>query len=558
MESISHKRLGRKISGMAIFFAIVPITILGLTIYYLFHMTYSSRILDDLKDMAENRKNTINIFLEERTSQLYLLAKAYQFDELKTQEGLEAAFASLQKYSRSFVDLGIIDANGLQLAYTGPYNLKGLNYSDQEWFNSAIVNDKHISDVFMGFRKVPHLIITVRGWNGNLPWILRATINSEVFDHIVSSTQTGRKGDAFIINSNGLLQTKTRFENVLERSRYAELLKNGPGTRVAKDTFDNEEELLATTWLKDNQWLLVIKLSSHEELSPLFTARAVCLIVYAISIIGGILSSVIITRLMINKLIQSEREKAELDDRLIQSAKMAALGKLAAGVAHEVNNPLAVIKEQAGWIKDLLEEEDIAGSKNFKEFEDSLNKIDQHVNRARKVTHRLLGFARKMEPVNEKVNVNLVLEETISFLANEAKHNNIVILPSFLKGLPQIMSDASQLQQVFLNLLNNAIDAIGNNGEVKIQTTYNSIEKYVAILFIDNGPGIPADVKKKIFDPFFTTRGVGQGTGLGLSISFSIIEKLGGTITVDSQPGHGAVFTIKLPMNLQGSLEKYD
>lgn len=551
MEIKKHQRLGRKISCMAIFFAITPTFILGLTIYYLFHMSYTARILDDLRDMAENRKHTINMFLEERTAQMSLLADAYKFDELNKQERLEEAFKSLQQNSRSFVDLGVIDEGGRHLAYTGPYNLTGLDYSDEEWFNEAIVKDVFISDVFMGFRKVPHFIIAVRGWNGNRPWILRATINSEVFDNIVGPTQAGKNGDAFILNAGGFLQTKPRSDgNVLEHSKYSYLLKTGTGNRVAKGIVGDEDVLFATTWLKNNQWILVIKLSPKEELSPLLTIRLTSIIVFIVSFFVIVLSSFMLTRLILAELIKSDREKAELDDRLIQSSKMAALGKLAAGIAHEVNNPLAVIKETAGWIKDILEEEDIADSKNFKEFEDSLNKIDQHVDRARKVTHRLLGFARRMEPVNERVNVNRVLEETISFLENEAKYNNIVMQTDFLKGLPEIMSDAAQLQQVFLNIINNAIDAIGKNGEVRIQTTYNSVEKYVAVLCIDNGPGIHVDAQKKIFDPFFSTREVGKGTGLGLSVSYSIIEKLGGRITVDSQEGHGAVFTIILPMKI--------
>ncbi|MDF1592636.1 MAG: ATP-binding protein [Desulfobacterales bacterium] len=549
MASKKHRILQRKIICMALFFAIVPLSSLGLTIYYQFRVAYTTRIMQDLKNMAENRQHTIAIFLKERTAQLSLLVDGYTFNRLKDQEGLEEAFSSLQRHSRSFVDLGVIDADGRHLAYVGPYNLKKQNYRDTDWFNLALVNDKYISDVFMGFRKVPHFIIAVRGWSGDKPWILRATINSEVFDNIVGSAQVGENGDAFIINKEGILQTKPRSGgNVLEQSEYSGLIKAGFGNRVAMKGIGGEKALFATRWIKDKTWLLVIKQSPQHELRPLTIARFISIVVFVGGFFVILLSGFFITRLMMARLIQSEREKAALDDRLIQSSKMAALGKLAAGIAHEVNNPLAVIKEKAGWIQDLLEEEDVANSVNFKEFSDSLDKIDRHVERARKVTHRLLGFARRMEPMNERVNVNRVLDETISFLENEAKFNNIAILTDYFEELPETMSDSAQLQQVFLNILDNAIDAIGKNGEVKIQTTYNSEEKYIAVLFFDNGPGIPEEVQKKIFDPFYTTREVGKGTGLGLSISYSIMEKLGGRISVDSQDGHGTVFTIILPM----------
>ncbi|MFP5213506.1 MAG: sensor histidine kinase, partial [Acidobacteriota bacterium] len=261
-----------------------------------------------------------------------------------------------------------------------------------------------------------------------------------------------------------------------------------------------------------------------------------------------IMGSVFVTRSMIGQLIKTDREKAVLDASLVQSSKMAALGKLAAGIAHEVNNPLAVIKEKVGWIKDLLGEEDIKESENFQEFEDAVRKIDFHVDRAKKVTHRLLGFARRMEPINEEVEINKVLEETIDFLRNEAHYRNIEIQSNYNAALPLTFSDSSQLQQVFLNILNNAIDAIGKEGNITVETDQNEQEGEISIKISDNGPGIPTEKLGKIFDPFFTTKGVGQGTGLGLSISYSIMEKLGGRIIVASEVGKGTTFTIYVPI----------
>jgi two-component system NtrC family sensor kinase len=229
---------------------------------------------------------------------------------------------------------------------------------------------------------------------------------------------------------------------------------------------------------------------------------------------------------------------------------MAALGKMAAGIAHEVNNPLAVIKEKVGWVKDLLVEEDIAKSVNFKEFQDAMTKIESHVERAKKVIHRLLGFARRMEPVEEKVDINKILRETIGFLENDARYKSIEIKTNFSEKLPETISDSSQIQQVFLNILNNAVDAIGKDGEIQIRTdcVLKDKEKEIEVCISDNGPGIPNEMLQRIFDPFFTTKEVGRGTGLGLSISYSIVEKLGGRIMVASEVGKGATFTIYFPV----------
>ena len=144
--------------------------------------------------------------------------------------------------------------------------------------------------------------------------------------------------------------------------------------------------------------------------------------------------------------------------------------------------------------------------------------------------------------------VNTVLEECVSFLENEARYRNITIERELSSDIPAIPSDPSQLQQVFLNLLNNSIDAIGKDGKVTLHTEHQPQSNFLIVKIADTGPGIPKEVLAKIFDPFFTTKEVGKGTGLGLSISYSIVEKLGGTITVESEVDKGTTFTIALPI----------
>jgi two-component system, NtrC family, sensor kinase len=194
----------------------------------------------------------------------------------------------------------------------------------------------------------------------------------------------------------------------------------------------------------------------------------------------------------------------------------------------------------------LLDEEEFQKSVNLKEYAAAVAKIEEHVDRARKITHNMLGFARRMEPHLDDVEVNHVLDQTIDLLANHARINNIRIEKQFGPDLPVIASDQSQLQQVFMNLMNNAIDAIGQDGLIKVQSLVENSS--ILIRICDNGPGIPKEQLHRIFDPFFTTKAAGKGTGLGLSISYSIIEKMSGTILVDSEPGQGATFTIKLPI----------
>jgi len=434
----------------------------------------------------------------------------------------------------------------------GPYYsvLKAVNYRNEKWFDAVLNSGIYVSDVFLGFRKVPHFIIAVLVREKNHNWILRATIDSDVIESIVHAAQTGKTGDAYLINRENLLQTKPRFGgNLLEPASGPDFSSvAGVGTRVEEISYKGEPNLYAATQIKTKRWVLVIREDPREPLAPLLRVKY---LVGFLSLLGLgliIFGSVLTTNKVLNRLIKSDREKAKSDELMIHESKMAALGKMAAGVAHEINNPLAVIGEEAGWMKDLLKEEDVAQSPNFQEFQESIKKIEYHAERVKKVTHRLLGFARRMEPTEEKVLVNDVLEECVGFLENEARYRNIIVNRELAQDLPTIASDSSQLQQVFLNILNNAIDAMGKDGTITLKSFHQPDANQVVIKISDTGPGMTKETIEKIFDPFFTTKEVGKGTGLGLSISYSIIEKLGGTIYVDSKVGKGTTFTIKLPV----------
>jgi two-component system NtrC family sensor kinase len=252
------------------------------------------------------------------------------------------------------------------------------------------------------------------------------------------------------------------------------------------------------------------------------------------------------------KRLQSRLEKQAspewlLDEGLLQAQKMAAIGQLSAGVAHEINNPLAIIRQEAQWMQTLLQTDHFRGVEEAKELYDSLREIIQQVDRCKEITHNLLDFARKRQPVIQELAVNKLIEDMAALVAKEASQKKIKINRRLAPDLPRICSDAPQLRQVILNLLNNATYAVQANGEVTV-TTRLAGKDALEIIVSDTGPGIPPEYLPRIFDPFFTTKPPGQGTGLGLSVSHGIIEKLGGRITVASQVGQGTAFTIRLPL----------
>ncbi len=550
MEREYYKKLWWQIILTILAFSVIPLFLLGGVIYHQFRESYYTKIMEDMKTLAENRSSSIDLFLDERISQLTSLAHTIPLEKLRDEAYLEKVFNIIQARSRSFLDLGIIDQEGNHLAYVGPYYaiLKSANYKDEEWFHAVMSTGVYVSDVFLGFRKSPHFIIAVMVRERNQSWILRATIDSDIIENIVRAAWVGKMGDAFIIDRNNILQTQPRFGGAVLQPASPPDFSKASVPQAEEIAVKGDKGLFAVGIIKLKKWVLVIREDPSDQFTPLLRTRFLMVWIA----LGGVLliaiGAVLATRSMMNEMLVMERKKAASEEMALQESKMAALGKMAAGIAHEINNPLAVIGEKAGWIKDLLTMADVSKNENFQEIAAAVNKIEYHVNRARTITHRLLGFARRMEPVTEILNINTVLDESVAFLENEARYRNIDIQADYAPDLPMTASDPAQLQQVFLNILNNAIDAIGKEGEIRLKTRHLAKNNEIGIEIHDSGPGIPKEILNKIFDPFFTTKEAGKGTGLGLSISHGIVEKLGGRMMVASEEGKGTTFIIYFPV----------
>jgi len=542
-----YSSLQWKIIILTLIVTFTPLLLLGVIIYRQFAQMYTEKIKEQICFRAESRADAVDLFLTERTAILGAIADTDSLEAMTDEANLAHKLAVMNRRAGAFVDLGIIDQAGQQLAYVGPYELKGKNYYEQPWFGQVMSKGVYISDVYLGFRKLPHFIIAVRRQEQQKNWILRATIDPDIFSRIVQLGHIGKTGDAFLVNTDGVLQTKPRFAgNTLDQAAVNPV-HFGKQTMTFEQTgSDQRKTLFAGTWLKTKDWLLVISGDVEADMAELFATRNVQIAITAAGVIAIIITTVFTTRLMIRQLVQAETRMKEMDAQLVQSDKLASLGKLAAGVAHEINNPLAVILQKTGWLQDLLEEEEFQKSANGEEFRTSVKKIEEHVERARKVVHNMLGYARRMEPRLEDIDVNQTINQTVDILENFARTNNIDIQTDLAGNLPITAGDQAQLQQVILNLVNNAIDAIGKDGTVSIKSSRDS--SHITVVIADSGPGIPESMQKKIFDPFFTTKSTGKGTGLGLWISYNIIEKMGGKLSLQSREGQGAAFTITLPI----------
>ncbi len=251
--------------------------------------------------------------------------------------------------------------------------------------------------------------------------------------------------------------------------------------------------------------------------------------------------------------LAAEHKEAEyrkkIEQQMVATERLASLGTLAAGVAHEINNPLAIISESTGWMKQLLARDELKGMHRREDFEKALGKVEKSVERAKRITHQLLSFVRKTDSSFSQVDLPGLIEETLQFLEHETKKRNIKIIRKIASGPAALWSDPYRIRQALINLLTNAVQAIGAEGEITLAVE-DSVD-HTALTVSDNGPGIPRENLARIFEPFFSTKSPGEGTGLGLFVTRGIIEKLGGTVTVDSEVGKGASFCIRLPKQLK-------
>lgn len=552
-----YRALTRNMVLVVLIVSFTPLVLVSGIILYEFEISYKEKVYAHLAEVVEKHRQRIDSFLTERLGNIRFISNTFSFEELSEESFLQDTLAALQQgYEPVFVDVGVVNERGVQVAYAGPFKLGNALYAEADWFKKAIASEYFVSDVFLGLRGLPHFIITVRNnWEGR-PWILRATVDFVAFNTLVERIRIGQTGFAFILNRSGEFQTKPLLEIASRRGPYRDFLgiseDKGNGVHIVQKEDDSgSDSIYVAGFLKEGDWLLVYQQLASDAFSDLQRARYIALAIFLLGGIGILAMAFFLSRRMVNRIALSEREKEAADEQVIETGKLAAIGELAAGIAHEINNPVAIMVEEAGWIGDLLDEDDLKSSANREEFRRALKQIHTQGHRCKEITHKLLSFARRTDSKIREIQVNDTIREVAALSEQRAKFSNVVIETDLQEDLPLMKGSETEMQQIFLNLINNAIDAIDKKGG-KIKITSRMQEAgpnapAILIDVVDNGAGIPKANMGRIFDPFFTTKPVGKGTGLGLSICFGIINKMGGEISVESTVGVGTAFHIRVP-----------
>jgi signal transduction histidine kinase len=531
--------------------ALFPLIFLALIDYRATQHDLESEILLRTSRMVSNTSRTIFYFLEERRSALDFIVHDNSFEKCANPGRLSGILRNLKNTFGGFTDIGLIDPLGIQRAYAGPYRLRGKDYSDQEWYQQVVERGQYIGDVFLGFRHIPHLVIAIKyASEGGTYCVLRATLDTEKFNNMLSRLAMAGEGDAFVINHQGILQTPSRFHGKVFQQTSLPIPDYATKTRVFEwETADGVPLIIGYRYIPDTPFILMVVKIKTELMKPWYNTRKELIGFLLISVIFILLAIFGGTTFLVNRIYVADQELIMTLHEVEYSNKMASIGRLAAGVAHEINNPLAVINEKTGLIKDLLiikkeygKDDTLAGS---------IDVILSSVQRCGRITKRLLGFARHMKLSIQSVHVEEMVQEVLEFLHKEAEYRTIAISLNIPDDIPKIETDAGKLQQVLLNIMNNAFTAMGSGGHLDI-TAEMAGQEMVSVRIADDGCGIPEANLKRVFEPFFSTNTGEGGTGLGLSITYGLVRELGGSIDVKSEEGKGTVFTLALPLVIGG------
>jgi two-component system NtrC family sensor kinase len=542
-----------------ILITLVPFVLILFIGYSTFTAALERGTIDSLQRVVTDHRVIIENFLRERRKDLEFIGDAYPYAFLSRTDNLKTVFSHFQKHSKAFIDMGVFDDRGLHVAYVGPYPLIGKSYAEADWFKEVLKHGYFMSDIFLGYRGVPHFVIAVTRMENGRPWVIRATFDSYRFNDLVEKVRIGTTGEAYILNVQGMLQTERRSGgSLLDQPGDMIHLPETAGTVLTfleKDK-NGKEFLYATTWLPDKKWLLVVRQDKSDAFGALHTAVYLTLLV---SLVGGLViiaAAVYLSDRIVLRLETLDRDKAQLEQHLIRAGRLAELGEMAAGVAHEINNPLQIIRNEQALMEILIDDMKKTTGSDHKEqladMADSLSQIRLQTGRCAHITQAFLNFGRQGEPVFQTVSLMGFVPDIFAMVKQRAVINGIDLTHDIPAEIPDVYGDASQLQQVFLNLFNNGIDAIvekcGKRGGHLALTARRSTGNWVEVRVSDNGSGIAPEIIDKIFSPFFTTKPVGKGTGLGLSVCHGIVHNMGGKIMVESKKNVGTTVVLKLPI----------
>jgi signal transduction histidine kinase len=529
--------------------ALVPLIIWALAGYRLNLDTTEAELVLRTSQLVSNSWRSVSLFISERRSVLDFIAHDHTFETLNDKARLAAILDNLNKRFGGFTDLGVINSSGVQQTYVGPHQLGGLDYSNEPWFRQVLRHGVYISELVLGYRKEPHIDFAVKQ---DLPdgsfFVLRAGLEAQRFDEVIAQFEVGEKSDAFVINREGVLQTPSQYYGPVLKKIQIRIPDYSPKAQVFESKNDkNEQTVTGYAYIPETPFILMVVKQKGELIQPWYKTAWAFTGILATSILVILLVTLGVASNLVDQIHKADQERVDTLHQVEYTNKMVSLGRLASGVAHEINNPLAIINQKAGHIRDIF-----TLTEAYKKDPKLIGLVDSvlaTVHRCAEVTKGLLDFARHLNVSIQTINLQEIVSEVKSVLAKEAEFRRITVEVDLADSIPQFESDRGKLEQVFFNLFNNAIAVMNDGGHLEIKAQREDTD-FVSITFSDSGQGIAEADLKHVFEPFFYSRTGERGTGLGLAVTYALVQEIGGQISVQSELGTGTCFNIRLPLKM--------
>jgi two-component system NtrC family sensor kinase len=519
--------------------------------------TAGSSAHDTLKSVVADHVRDIEMFLEERRGDIDFVFGSYPQEELSQSKTVEFVLAMLKQNSPAFSGLAMIDGEEKRVVLAGSRNPGEFGCDISAWFDARVETDQSASGVFSDNTGGAYFAISRRSAS-EPSVVLCATINVEALLEVAKNGLGKKFDDVFLLDQDGFIRARRSSEGDGD-SLTRIVLDPASDRRVLSFVRKGESGaryLVAAAPLSEGGWKLVVRQRFSVAFNDLVQAGWYILGITLLAVVVTLSLATAVSRRIGNALKDADEAGDILRERLSRSVRLAELGEMTSGFAHEINNPLQVMESEITMMNLALNDfkesavEDVGGFE--RDLRDSLDELQRQIQRCSQVTKSILTFGRQEASENTTFLLGDVLRDVGEMVRKKVEIKSIDLRIGVEPETLTVSGDIIKLRQVFLNLLNNAVYALvekyaGEEGGRLVFRARPYGHGWVVIEITDNGPGIPREVLANIYTPFFTTKPPQKGTGLGLAVCYGLIESMGGSIEVETWQGEGTVFRITLP-----------
>ena len=452
LYGFSFRRKWKLIVALTSIVALTPLIIMTMIDYRLSRGAIEAEMLANTTRMVSNTWRTVSFFLAQRKSALEFVLQDNTYQNMRAPGRLATILKNLQSGVGGFTDIGLVNAEGKMEAYIGPYQLYGANLCNEKCYRQVLENGTYISDITgnKGFDR--RIVVAIKhDLPNNTFFVLRAALDAGLLHQLISQLDIGPNDDAFIINESGILQTPSRHHGGLYEKIALPLPEYSSEAKVIEADASSNPILIGYAHIPGTSLTLMI-IREKAEFMKLWRRPRLKLIGFLVLSIAIILFAILGTAtFLVHRIHEADQKRVAALHQMEYTNKLASLGRLSSGVAHEINNPLAIINQKVGLIKDLFSfKAEYAGDEKLMAL---INEVLESVQRCSSITRRLLDFSRHMETKIEPIDLKEMINEVLVFLEKEAERCHVEISVDHIANIPEFESDRGSLQQIFLNLL---------------------------------------------------------------------------------------------------------